>query len=40
MIEYFKQMVKEINIMEVAPQEVLSDSVYYFDRGTGLLTMM
>lgn len=39
-VEYFKQMVKEINIMEVAPQEVLSDNVYYFDRGTGLLTMM
>lgn len=39
-VEYFKEMVKEINILEVAPQEVLSDSVYYFDRETGLLTMM
>jgi len=39
-IEYFKEMVKEINILEVAPQEVLSDSVYYFDCETGLLTVM
>ena len=39
-IEYFKSMVKEINIMEVAPQEVLSDNVYYYDRETGLLTVM
>ena len=36
-VQYFKDMVREINIVEVVPQEVLSDSIYYFDRADGLL---
>lgn len=39
-IEYFKSMVKEINILSVLPEEVLSDSIYYFDRESGLLIKM
>ena len=39
-VEYFKNMVREINIVEVAPQDVLSDSVYFFDREAGLLMKM
>ena len=32
-------MVKEINATEVAREEVLSDTVYYYDRGTGSISM-
>jgi len=31
--EYFKNMVEEVNANEVEAQEVLSNSVYYFDRN-------
>ena len=33
-IEYFQQMVKEINETQVEATEVLSDSIYYYDRKT------
>jgi len=33
-VEYFSQMVKEINETQVDPIEVLSDSVYYYDIKT------
>ena len=29
--ESFKQMIVEINDTQVAPEEVLSDSLYYYD---------
>ena len=29
--ESFKQMIVEINDAQVAPEEVLSDSLYYYD---------
>lgn len=31
-ILYLKQMVKEVNETQVLPEEILSDSVYYYDR--------
>ncbi len=31
-VEYLKSMVKEVNDTQVLPEEILSDSVYYYDR--------
>ena len=33
-IEYLKDMVRTVNRTEVAPDEILSDSVYYYNRST------
>lgn len=39
-INELKQMVKEINETQLACEEVLSDSVYYFDRDTHQLSLL
>ena len=38
-ITYLKDMIKVINRTQVAPQDVLSDSLYYFDAETGKITV-
>ena len=38
-ITYLKDMIKVINRTQVAPQDVLSDSLYYFDTETGKITV-
>ena len=38
-INDLKSMVHEVNAEEVAPDEVLSDQVYTYDRANGMLTM-
>lgn len=35
-----QQMVKEVNRTELEAEEILSDSVYYFDRNTGKITLL
>lgn len=38
--KFLLEMVKEINLKEVAPEEILSDSVYYFSRETKKTTLI
>ena len=38
-LTYLKDMIKVINRTQIAPQDVLSDSLYYFDRETGKITV-
>ena len=33
-IEYFADMVKEINETQLDPTEILSDSIYFYDKET------
>lgn len=37
-IDYFNNMVKEVNEIQVLPEEQLSDHVYIFNRSTNSLT--
>lgn len=32
--EYLRWMIQEVNATEVAPEEILSDRAYYYDRET------
>lgn len=38
-IEVFKEMVKEVNVIEVAEHERLSDNVYYYNRQLGVISI-
>lgn len=34
-VNYFREMVKEVNATQLLPEEVLSDNVYYYNRASG-----
>ena len=38
-VNYLKQMVRDVNTTQVAPDEILSDNVYYYDRLTDRVEM-
>lgn len=38
--EYLKDMISMVNRTQLAPQDVLSDSLYYFDRESGKITIV
>ena len=38
-IEYLRDMVRTVNATEVAPDEILSDNVYYYNRLTDRVEM-
>lgn len=37
--EELKEMVQEVNISAVSPEEVLSDNIYYYGRNSGILSV-
>ena len=37
--ENLLQVVMDVNRMQLAPEEVLSDTVYYYDRETGKISI-
>ena len=39
-IEYMKTMVQEINVTQVADEEILSDNVYFYNRACDRVEMM
>lgn len=39
-VEYLKDMVRTVNRTEVAPDEILSDNVYYYSRFTGRMEIV
>ena len=37
--DYLRDMIHSVNKTEMVPQDILSDSLYYFDRETGKITI-
>ena len=37
--EYLRDMIRLVNRTQLQPQDVLSDSLYFFDRETGKITI-
>ena len=37
--EYLRDMIRLVNRTQLMPQDVLSDSLYFFDRETGKITI-